>query len=91
MQVDATCATSGLIFTKEVSSETNPILGPTTNSTIQEQNRVKPDPMTQSTTGLKRKRTLIVFTEPELIEIDRVLLVLGVTEAELQEWKPIKM
>ena len=29
-----------------------------------------------------------MLTEPELIEIDRVLPVIGVTEAQLQEWKP---
>ena len=48
---------------------------------------MKPGP-TQSTRGLKRKRTPIVTAEPELIEIDRVLPENGVTAEEFQEWKP---
>ena len=48
---------------------------------------MKPGP-TQSTRGLKRKRTPIVSAEPEVIEIDRVLLENGVTVAQFQEWKP---
>ena len=55
--------------------------------TAQEQNKVKPDPMTLRTRGLKRKRNPIVSTEPELIEIDHVLPKCGVTEAEFAQWK----
>ena len=54
LQVDATCDTSGLI-----STETNVIPGQTTNSTIQEKNRLKSDPMTQSTRGFKRNVTML--------------------------------
>ena len=56
--------------------------------TVHEQNRVKPDPTTQLTRGLKTKRTPIVSTEFELIEIDLVLPRFGVTEAEFMQWKP---
>ena len=41
LQVDAACDASGLI-----STETIPIPGPSTNSTIEQKSRVKPDPMT---------------------------------------------
>ena len=41
MQVDATCDTSG-----PISIETTTIPGPSINSTIQQQSRVKPDPTT---------------------------------------------
>ena len=107
--VDAACDTSELISTNTIA-----IPGPSTNSTIQqqrrekpdpmtkheqnrakpdpttvqEQNRVKPDPMTQPIRGLKRKRNPIVSTEPQILEIDRVLPSCGVTEAEFQQWKP---
>ena len=50
-------------------------------TTAQERNRVKLDPTTQSTKDLKSKRTVIVSTKPELIEIDSVLPRLGVPEA----------
>ena len=93
LQVDATCDTSGLI-----STEMNLIPSPTTNSTIQEQNRVKPppttaqeqnkvkpDPTTLSTRVLKRKRNLIVSTEPELIDINRVLPRCGIIEVEFAQ------
>ena len=99
LQVDAACDTSELISTNEnVQQQSREKPDPSTTheqnrakpdpTTVQEQNRVQPDPTTQPTRGLKRKRNPIVSTEPEILEIDRVLPSCGVTEAEFQQWKP---
>ena len=87
LQVDAACDTNGLISSRSVATCTEVIQGLITKSTKQEHQNVKPGP-TQSTRGLKRKRTPFEAAEPELIEIDRVLPENGVTAAQFQEWKP---
>ena len=87
LQVDAACDTSGLISSRTVATCTEVIQGLITKSTKQEHQNVKLGP-TQSTRGLKRKRTPVVSAEPELIEIDRILPENGVTAAQFQEWKP---
>ena len=91
LQVDAATDTNGLISSRSVATCTEVIQGLITKSTKQEHQNVKPGP-TQSSRGLKRKRTpivtAIVTAEPELIEIDRVLPESGVTAEEFEEWKP---
>ena len=77
LQVDATNYIIELISTREVSISTEVKPEQQTEfkrraSTMQEQNRVKRDQKTQPTRDVQRKRTLVLPTELELIEIDRV-------------------
>ena len=94
MQVDAACDTSELISTNENVQQQSKEKPDQQNrakpdpTTVQEQNRVHPDPTTQPTRGLNRKRNPILSTEPEVLEIDRMLPSCGVTEAKFQQWKP---